>query len=123
MIESYIWLTPVIVLAALLLFRFVGCLIAPDRPFSDDPLRDVILADEPVGYWPFQETDQSTVGGTFGLVAHAVAASTGGASAAVTPAIDSTGATLLVLSVTDFDRDSTTDTVSDSFRQLMALPQ
>jgi len=117
MIEHYLWLTPVAVLAVLFLFRFVGCGLDEGGLLSTSPsYADAVESDSPVAFWQLQESDQTAVGTAFGLIAHAIGAASGPPpSAAVTPGTDTTGATLLVLSVTDFDQDSTTDTVSDSF--------
>jgi hypothetical protein len=116
MIEHYIWLTPVAVLAVLALFRFVACssfsASGPgDTRRSDftfgDPYADEVKSDNPAGYWRLQG---------IGLINHSVATSSAGpVSPAVTPAIDTSGATLLVLTVSDLDHDSTTDNVTDNF--------
>src|SRR5690349_14267182 len=117
MIEHYLWLTPAIVLAILLLFRFVACALFynyDDYTFGY-PYPAEVAKDLPAGYWLLQGTVQSGGGRGFARVRHAVATSSGGPNAATTNPADTTGATLLIVSAVDFDHDSSTDSVSDSF--------
>src|SRR5262249_40369235 len=57
----------------------------------------------------------TALGVAISQVGHAAGASTGGPSAAETAPIDTTGASLLVVSVVDYQHDPTTDSVTDTF--------
>ena len=62
-----LWLTPVAVLAVLLLFRFVGCeLVFPLDDVTFGPYPEEVMKDAPVAYWRMQETLATTAvpGGT-----------------------------------------------------------
>ena len=102
MMEHYLWLTPVAALAVLLLFRFVACAFETGGLATTSPsYADAVEADNPVAFWQLQESDQSAVGTAFHFVGHASGACPVGGGPAVTNAIDTTGATLLVLTVAD----------------------
>ncbi len=62
-----LWLTPVAVLAVLLLFRFVGCnLVFTAEPITPGTYSEEVMKDLPVAYWRMQETIATTTvpGGT-----------------------------------------------------------
>lgn len=56
-----LWLTPVAVLAVLVLFRFVGCqLVFPLDDVTFGPYPEEVMKDAPVAYWRLQETTATT---------------------------------------------------------------
>lgn len=61
MTDAYVWLTPLAVLAVLLLVSFVGCdLVFPLDDAATAVYPDAVLPDAPVAYWRLQETPATT---------------------------------------------------------------
>lgn len=56
-----LWMTPIAVLAVLLLFRFVGCdLVFPLDEITFGPYPEEVMKDAPIAYWRMQETTATT---------------------------------------------------------------
>jgi hypothetical protein len=60
MIDCYILLVPVAVLAVLLLFQFTGCRFVPHMSMVDQPYADDVVQDSPVVYYRMQEQPGAT---------------------------------------------------------------